>query len=120
MMDFISSLPENIIGIKVSGNVTKKEYEDEFIPEMNKRIAGKSAINYMVLLATNVSNIEIGAWWDDFKMAVEHIGHWRKVAIISDQKMINKLIPIVGSVLPGKHRAFSLNEYDEAIFWLNH
>lgn len=119
MIDFISNLPENIIGVKVSGDVTKEEYEKEFIPEMNKRIAGKSTINYLVLLTTNVSNIEIGAWWDDFKMAIEHIGHWRRVAIISNQKMINKLISIMGFLLPGKHKGFSLNEYDEAVFWLN-
>ena len=119
MINFISDLPENIVGVKVSGDVTKKEYEDDFTPEIEKRLSGKKEIIYLVLLTANLSNIEIGVWWDDFKLAVEHIGHWKKVAIISNQKMINKLVNIMGFILPGKHKGFSLDDYDEAVTWLN-
>lgn len=118
MIEFINNLPENVVGIKVSGTVTKKEYEDKFTPEMKERLSGKKEINYLVLLSTKLSNFEAGVWWDDFKLALEYYSRWRKVAIVSDDVTVARLMNLAGFMIPGKHKCFSLSEYEMAVAWL--
>lgn len=119
MIEFINNLPGKVVGIKVSGEVTKKEYEDKFTPEMKERLSDTKEINYLVLLNTSLSNFEAGVWWDDLKLTLEYFRRWRRVAIVSDETTVAKLMHFAGFMIPGKHKCFSLSDYDRAVNWLN-
>lgn len=118
MIQFLNNLPDNTIGINITGEVTKQEYEADFLKQMTQFAEGNSSINYLVILDTQLSEIESGAIWDDFKLALKFFSKWNKIAILSRSETVITLMNTLGFALPGKHKGFKINEYDNAIQWL--
>lgn len=72
-----------------------------------------------MVVKTDIANLGVGVWWDDFKMAIKHFSKWNKIAIVSDHDLIKKLANIFGFAYPGEARGFKLNQYDEAYNWVS-
>jgi hypothetical protein len=117
MLKFLENLPENTIAIEVSGDVTKDQYEALVVPKMDELAKRQGEINYVVVLKSGLGSFTAGVWWDDFKMALAHLGKWRKVAIVTDEKIVENVTKIFGFAFPGDHRVFKLSKQDQAIAW---
>lgn len=118
MIEFINGLPSNVVGISLTGEVTKVEY-DRVYPEVEKLAEEKGEINYLVKVNTSLKNITAGVWWDDFKLALKHFSKWKKIAIVTDEKVIDNLADTLGFAYPGESKTFSLAAYDEAVDWVS-
>jgi hypothetical protein len=117
MIEFLNNLPGRVIGVILSGEVTKEQY-DRVYPRIEELAKSEGEINYLVKVATPLKNITAGTWWDDFKLALKHFSKWRKVAIVTDEKMIDQLADALGFAYPGESKTFSLSQFDEAVKWV--
>lgn len=45
-----------------------------------------------------------GAWWDDFKLALKYITKWNKIAIVTDQKVIENNAIQMCAIVNKKHQ----------------
>lgn len=117
MLKFLDNLPQNTVGLEVNGEVTKDEYDSIVVPKMEQLANQQGEINYIVVLKSGITSFTTGVWWDDFKMAVKHYSKWNKIAVVTDQQLVENVTNIFGFVFPGQHRVFKLNELDEAITW---
>lgn len=117
MIQFIKDLPENVVGIELNGEVTKEQY-DTVYPEVEKLARREGEINYLIVVKTEIKNLTLGVWWDDFKLALKHITKWHKVAIVSDEHFIRNATDILGFAYPGDSKSFQLNELETAKQWI--
>jgi hypothetical protein len=69
-------------------------------------------------LETGVGNFTAAAWWKDLMIGLEHFSKWKKMAIVSDQKGVEKISTLISPVLPGQTKGFSLEEIEEAKAWV--
>jgi hypothetical protein len=119
MINFINHLPEKVIGIEVTSDITKEEYDVKVVPKMNELANTQGEINYLIVLKTDISAFDAGVWWDDFKMALNHFTKWDKVAIVTDHEMIKTVTHLFGFAFPGEHKTFKLAEYENALTWVS-
>jgi hypothetical protein len=118
MIKLIKDIPENVVGIEVTENVSKEEYDTTVVPKMDELANKEQEINYLIVVKTDISNFETGVWWDDFKMALKHFKKWHKIAIVSNREGIKKLTDIFGFAYPGNSKTFDLDEYQQALNWV--
>ncbi len=118
MIEQIQDLPANVVGFRGTGKITKNEYDSSLLPAVDMLADSTGSLRYLFVLDSDVSNISTGAWYDDIKVGLEHLLQWKKIAIVSDQKYVNKFTQVFGTVMPGEVRAFTLSELDEAKKWV--
>ncbi|MEQ7802165.1 STAS/SEC14 domain-containing protein [Pedobacter sp. ASV1-7] len=50
---------------------------------------------------------------------VKHFTDWKKMAIVTDQKAVEKFTDIFNYLSPGQAKGFELNDLQAAIDWLS-
>lgn len=119
MLRYIKDLPDHVVGIHAAGEVTKEDYEKVLIPRLEELVARQGEINYLLILETDVGNFTAGAWWDDFKLGLKHFTRWNKIAIVTNQKLVEWFSDAFRLFIPGKSRGFSMAELDDAVKWVS-
>lgn len=119
MLRYIKDLPDHVIGIHAAGEVSKDDYEKVLIPRIEELVERQGEINYLLILETDIGNFTAGAWWDDFKLGLKHFSKWNKIAIVTDQKLVEWFSDAFRLFIPGKSRGFPMAELDEAIKWIS-
>jgi len=117
MIRFLKDLPPGVLGIALTGDITKEQY-DQVYPKIEELAKTHDEINYLLRVETPVKNITAGVWWDDFKLAMKHFKKWHRVAIVTDEKMVDNLADTFGFAYPGESKTFTLAQYPEAVNWI--
>ena len=117
MLQLMNDVPAHVVGIRALGNVTKEDYETTFVPAI-ERAAKNGEINFIMVFETDLSNITYGAWMQDAKMSIKHFGKWNKVAIVSDQKYVEKLAYIFNYLSPAEAKGFPVSDIEIAKAWV--
>ncbi|MCJ8209836.1 STAS/SEC14 domain-containing protein [Mucilaginibacter sp. RS28] len=118
MLQFIKDLPEHVVGIHAIGEVTKEDVEQVLIPRVEELVQKQGEINYLLVLETDVQNWTSGAWYNDVKVGLKNFTQWNKIAVVSDQKIVEWFSDVFRFLIPGKSKGFKLNELDEAVKWI--
>jgi hypothetical protein len=74
----------NILDVKISGKLTKENYET-FVPEVERIIKQSGKIRVLVEM-TDFHGWEMGALWEDIKFDLKHFGDIERVAMVGDSK----------------------------------
>jgi hypothetical protein len=119
MLSIIPDLPAHVTGIRATGKVTKYDFEQVLIPAINDLVKRTGKINYLLLLETPISNFTLGAWIDDAIVGLKHFTQWHKIAIVTDQKGVEKFSDIFGYIVPGESKGFKLSELGAAKKWVS-
>ena len=119
MFSLMNDFPETVVAVKATGTVDKNDFETVLIPALQSLVDRFGKINYLLLLETDISNFTLGAWVDDAKLGLKHFTKWNKVAIVTDQKGVEKFSDVFGYVVPGEFKGFTLSELEEAKRWVN-
>lgn len=119
MLQFINDLPDYVVGIHATGEVTRNDYERVLLPKIDELLKRQHEINYLLVLETSVQNFTAGSWWEDLKMGLKNFTKWNKIAIVTDQKSVERLSDAFRFFIPGKSKGFSLSELDKAIKWIS-
>ena len=78
--------------------------------------AGKIRLYYQI--DPDFSGIEPGAMWDDFKVGMEHVLRWERIAVVTDVEWIRYTLRAFSFVIPGVAKIFSLAEAPQARRWI--
>lgn len=115
----ISGLPDYVVGFEAMGDVTKADYDNIIIPAVNEVTKRTGELYYLFVIKTSLQHFTAGAWWDDVKIGLQHLTHWKKIAIVSDSKGIEKFTDLFSFVVPGEAKGFLLDELEEAKKWVS-
>ena len=112
-------LPPHVVGIRATGAVTKQDFDEVLKPALDALVKRTGKINYLLLLETTVSNFTIGAWMDDLVIGVKHFTHWNRIAVVTNEKLVEKFSDAFGLIVPGESKGFTLAELATAKEWVS-
>ena len=118
MIEALKGFPTKVLAFACKGHVTKRDYETVLIPAVEEALkqAGKIRLYYQI--DPDFSGIEPGAMWDDFKVGMEHVLRWERIAVVTDVEWIRYTIRALSFVIPGVAKIFSLAEAPQARDWI--
>ena len=108
MIEKINEVPPYVAGFKATGKVTKDDYTEIVVPEIEKILEQHGHIHFLLVLNTDVGNFTAGAWMSDALVGLKHLTKWKKMAIVSDQKGVEKVTDIISPIMPAKAKGFPL------------
>ena len=116
MIQQITDLPENMVGFRASGEVTKDDF-DIVLKKVEEIVEKTGKLNYLLYLETSPANFTIGAWMKDGLLGVQNITKWNRAAIVSDSEIVKKFTDVFSDIMPGEFRGFEMDDLQHAIDW---
>lgn len=116
MIEQIKNLPDNMVGFRASGEVTKDDF-DVVHKKVEQLVDKTGKLNYMLFLDTSPSEFTVGAWMQDALLGVKNLTKWNRASIISDSETVDKFTAIFSKVMPGEFKVFQKNDLERAIDW---
>jgi SpoIIAA-like len=118
MIRRIEDMPAGTVGLEAVGTVTADDYERVLIPALSDALERKN-VRLLYLLGPQFESYSASAMWSDTKIGLRHLRSWKKVAIVSDEEWLEKAVKALGWMMPGKIKAFEVDEFDEAKAWVS-
>ena len=118
MLSIIPDLPQNVVGVKATGEVTSQDFNAVVMPAVDALASSADKINYLLYLDTDLSKFTAGAWAKDAILGLQHLFNWNRVAVVSDNKGVEKFTDIFSYAVPGEYKGFSAAEYEQAVQWV--
>ncbi|NQD35899.1 STAS/SEC14 domain-containing protein [Permianibacter sp. IMCC34836] len=118
MIELLTNLPDHVVGIAASGEVTADEYESVIIPAIEAKLAAYGRVWVLYQLGPAFTGFTSGALWDDLRLGVAHFRAWEKLAIVTDLDWMGGAIRLFGFALPCPVQIFPNAELAEAVRWI--
>ena len=119
MIQQINGLGDHVAAFRVTGAVTKEDYERVVLPVVNNVHAKHDHFNFLLVINTELKNYTIGAWIEDFLLSLKNITKFNRMALVSESEFVEKLTHLVDKLAPGEYKSFPLKEEQIAISWVN-
>lgn len=118
MIEAISGLPDNVVGIVASGFVTASDYEAILVPAVEARLKKFDRLRLLYRIDPEFKGFTPGAMWDDLKLGVGHWRAWEKIAVVTDVDWIANLGRLFSFAMPCPTRVFPDSAIEQATDWL--
>jgi hypothetical protein len=118
MIEHMSNFPDHVVAFVCKGHVTKADYDSVFVPAVLKALEKKRKIRLYYETAADFSGIDPAAMWEDFKVGMEHLTRWERVAVVTDVEWIKQTMRLFSFLMPGGMRSFSTSEAAQARAWI--
>jgi hypothetical protein len=118
VLEVISGLPEQVLGLKAVGKVSAGDYAEVVVPAIAERLARYSKLRLLYLLGDEFTGFTPGAAWADAKLGMKHFTAFERIAIVTDKEWVESLVQAMGFVLPGEVETFANHEYAKAREWI--
>ncbi len=118
MIEIIKTLPQHVLGVRATGEVTKEDLETVLIPAMDKLVERSGAIHYLLVLDTDVKNWDLGAWMSDAKLGLKYFSKWHKIAVVTEQEAVRSFTKGFSALVPGEARGYTHAQLQEATAWV--
>ena len=114
MIELIDGLPNNVVGISVTGRVTKQECRDILAPAVQKSLRWRDNIRLYYELGSRFP----GSGWDDLDLGFEHASRCERTAIVTDIAWVRLTVKAIRFLIPGAIRVFATIETPQARAWI--
>jgi len=117
MIELISGLPDEVVGIEAVGTVTSSDYAEVAVPAVESALARHGKIRLIHVLGERMKGHSPGAVWDDARLGVRHLRSFERIAVVTDSEPIRVAVKTGGWSVPGEMRLFSNAEREDAEAW---
>ena len=117
----IEVMPESqgkVFGVKMSGKITAREYEDVIIPGVETVLQEYGKVRFMYLLDESFQGAEAGAMWDDTKLGLKHRNDFEKMGVLGGPKWVDWSLKIGAMFIGGELKNFPADQRAEALRWV--
>ena len=118
MIQMLTDFPDNVVAASASGVVTKRDYQESLVPRVELALKRHPKIRCYYELGPQFSRMEPGAMWEDFKIGIEHLSRWERLAVVSDVDWIKHAVNVFRFLMPGEVRIFASSETAAARAWI--
>ena len=119
MIEQIKNLPDNMVGFRAMAMVTKEDFENIVMSEVEKIVAKTGQLNFMLVLDTNVKDFTAGAWVQDALLGLKNLAKWHRAAIVTDDTVIHQFTTVFSALVPGEFKGFKKIDMDLAVAWVS-
>ena len=118
MIEIISELPENVLGVRAKGRVTAGDYEQVLIPAVEAALKRHDRLHFYYELGEQFEGIDPGAVFEDLKVGLARLPHWEKLAVVTDIAWIRQAVSAFAFLIHGKVKVFPLDGAQKAKEWI--
>lgn len=118
MMQLINNLPDDVVGVSVSGEVEAKDYETVLMPALEAALKRHDRVRILYQFTPEFTGFTAGAMWDDTKLGLAHWKAYERIAVVTDMDWIAHGMRMFAFLMPGEVKVFANNELDEAKRWI--
>lgn len=116
MITQIKDLPQNMVGFRASGEVTKEDF-GPVLKEVENLVERTDKLNYLLVLDTSPKDFTAGAWFQDGLMGIKNLTKWNRAAIVTDSEEVIKFTDAFSKIMPGEFKGFPKADLQQAIDW---
>jgi len=118
MIEHLKDFPANVLAFVCKGRVTKQDYDTVLVPVVADALKKHDKVRLYYETAADFSGIDPNAVWTDFKVGMEHLTRWERIAVVTDVEWIKHTINFFSFLMPGEVRFFPLSEAVRAREWI--
>lgn len=118
MIKVLPGFDERVVAVAAEGQLTRQDYEQVLIPRVTALLKRFDKLRIYYELGTQLTGVDAGAAWEDFKLGVEHLTRWERMAVVSDVHWIRVALEAFRFVMPGRLRIFDSAHATEAREWI--
>jgi hypothetical protein len=118
MIEQLKDVPEDVLAFVCNGRVTRADYDAVLVPAVINALRSHDKVRLYYETAADFVGIDPGAIWEDFKVGVEHLSRWERVAVVTDIEWIRQTMRFFSFLMPGAMKAFPSSQVAEARAWI--
>ena len=118
MIEVLPGFPGNVVAFRAKGHVTRKDYDDVLVPKVKEAFANQRKVRCLYELGPEFTGFDAGAMWEDFKIGIEHLAGWERIAVVTDVEWIKHVMNAFRFIMPGAMRLFGTGQAAEARRWI--
>ena len=118
MIENLDGFPESVIAFACKGHVTRKDYETVLVPRVEAALRSHDKIRLYYQIDADFTGIDPGAVWEDFRVGMENITRWERVAVVTDVEWIRLAMQAFSFLIPAEMKVFATSERGEAQAWI--
>lgn len=119
MIEVMTDLPERVLGLKASGEVTAEDYRAVLVPAIEAKLTRYKKVRLLYVIGDEFKGYTGGAAWEDAKVGMKHLTSFERVAVVTDVDWIDTMVKAFGFALPGEVRVFDDDELEAARQWIS-
>lgn len=119
MVELLNDFPPHVAAYRASGKVHKEEYDRIVAARVNEVAAQYGKINFLVLLETDIQDYTLPAFLDYLKVSFKHFRRWNRMAIVTDQRWLEKAYEVLSLMVPGEIKGYELKDFEAARQWVS-
>lgn len=113
-LHFDRTAPRTIVILHAYGTLTHQDYLT-MTPSLEGIIKQLQEV-YLLLDCQHLKGWQLQAAWDDFRLGMKHHSHFKKIAILGDEKWLQVASKVAGWFVDGEVKI--LTDLDQARDWL--
>jgi hypothetical protein len=118
MIEQLKGFPENVIALAGRGQVTKADYRAIVVPAVEQALAAHDRVRVYYELGADFSGIDADAVLEDFKIGMQYLPRWERIAVVTDVEWIAHAFSLFSFLMPGVAKLFSTIDVDQARSWI--
>jgi SpoIIAA-like len=118
MIEQLAGFSENVVAVLCSSRVTKADYDSVLIPAVAEALRKHRKVRLYYETGADFAGLDLGAAWEDFKVGMESITRWERIAVVTDVEWIKHTVRIFSFLMPGVTKLFSRSEATQAREWI--
>jgi len=119
MLELMPESRADILVLRASGHLTASDYEEMFIPLLEKLIKQYGHARVLLYLDEDFQGWEAEALWDDAAFGLRHRRDFEKIAVVGAPAWLEWGVRTGNALLEGEARTFGPDDLSEALAWVS-
>lgn len=119
MIQLMSDLPEDTLGLIAEGLVTGADYEQVVMPAIDEKLQQHKHLSLVYHLGESFEGFDAAAMWDDTRVGLLNLASWERIALVTDVDWIRHATKAFGFVMPCQVRVFENSDLNAAKDWVS-
>ncbi len=118
MIEVMTDLPDHVLGIRASGEVSADDYRQVLVPALEKKLQQHPRVRLLYAISDSFEEYTAGAAWEDAKVGMLHLTAFERAAIVTNVDWVEKMTKALGFAIPGEVRVFGGDDLQMAREWV--
>jgi hypothetical protein len=114
----LKGFPDVVVAVVARGRVTGRDCEEALLPRVEAALQRHSTIRCYYELGRDFADFDLGAMWENFRLGVEHLTRWDRIAIVTDLDWIAHATQFFRAMIRAEIRVFPNCEAPQARAWI--
>jgi hypothetical protein len=119
MLELMSGMPDTVVAVRATGQVSGADYKTVLIPAIEEKFQTCDRIRFLYFIDAEFKKFTTTALWDDARVGLHHLTGFERIAVCSDVSWIRTMVKGIAIAMPATLRLFETGELEAAKTWIS-